>query len=54
MKKIDKAIKELRIAITEEKIDFLEENTELSDFQQGVLFGMKLALVKIKGVKEND
>lgn len=52
MKKIGKVKKSeaiaemLTMAYIQEKADFLEESTELTDFQKGVLYGLKLATIK--------
>lgn len=52
-KKSQRIIATLENALFEEKADFLEETGgQLTDFQQGVIFGLKLALIKTK--KEVD
>lgn len=38
----------LRFVGMQEKEDFLKENNKLSDFQQGVLYGIKLASIKVE------
>lgn len=39
----------IRFDAMEEREDFVEDGAELTDFQQGVLYGMKLAAVKVEG-----
>jgi hypothetical protein len=47
-----KMIAILNNAYSEEKADFVEAtNGELTEFQKGVLFGLRLAMVKVKNEK---
>lgn len=50
VKKSEMIMEMLQMAYLEEKADFLEDSTDLTDFQKGVLFGLKLAAVKTKKV----
>ena len=50
-----KMIAILKNALSEEKADFVKEtNGQLTDFQKGVIFGLTLAIVKVKNEKFLD
>lgn len=56
MKKADKILKILQETLIEEKEDFLENAADgcLSDFQEGVLFGLKLAIIKAQKIVDKQ